>query len=235
MKTKTPLILFFCENKRQSIYEPIIKCLDHEVQFIEKLEELIIKCIETPPLVVMLDIHTCMLIGERSVAPLDNLRINLPILKCNINLDGEAIVTCQAIDKQMFLKDAINSIVSGDPSWNVPESPRRHIRLSIEARIKITKTNGKILQGNIQDVSCSGLCIITYGHLEKGEEIQLEIMDVQKSPILIKGKVVWTRHWEDNPRFPGGGIEIEEENVHKIIQSTLLKFESLDGYYRAIQ
>lgn len=235
MKTKTPLMFFFCEKKRQSVYGPIIKCLDYEVQFTEKLEDLIMKCIETPPLMVMLDIHTCMLIGERYVAPLNNLKVNWPILKCNINLDGEAIVTCQALDKQMFLKDAINSIVSGDTSWNISESPRRHIRLAVEARIIITKANGEILQGNIQDVSCSGLCIITYGHLEKGEKIQLEIRDIQKSHFIVKGKVVWQRNWEDSPRFPGGGIEIEEENIHKIIQSVLLKFESLDGYYKAIQ
>ena len=48
-----------------------------------------------------------------------------------------------------------------------------------------------------------------YENQELGTELQLEIHDLVEFPLLIEGKVVWRRSWDDGAMLPGMGVTFE--------------------------
>jgi len=108
---------------------------------------------------------------------------------------------------------------------------RKFVRLnaSVDVQYAVLENQSlrkkKVLSKNI---SAGGICIIAYEEIPLGTELALTIyFPNESSPILCKGKVVWSRPFqvgeEQKPQFDVGvGIEffdINEKDKSKIDQS----------------
>lgn len=160
--------------------------------------------------------------GVSETAPLYELGIDLPILRCNQSETGVWTAMCQAPFKRLPLSGALKEIAQLDPSWRHPKYLRRFVRVPLLSRLRFrSKGAGDWVRGNCSNASISGLFLMTLNTLPIGSEIEIELVDVGGSGGIVRGTVTWVHSWEDGPHLPGMGIDFDLESVSKEFRTFL--------------
>ncbi len=171
-------------------------------------------CVSNPPAAVMMDLASTLHAGVSETAPLYDLGIDLPILRCTGGNGQPWISMCQAPFKRMPLEQALVEIAGGDASWKHPVNLRRFVRVNQNARVWFRKTGDEEwLRANCQSMSVSGLFLLTLHPASIGSPIELRILDITLNEVFVRGLIVWIHHWEDGPHIPGCGVNFEPNTV----------------------
>ena len=91
--------------------------------------------VSDPPAAVLMDLASTLHAGVSETAPLYDLGVDLPILRCTGGAGAPWIGMCQAPFKRMPLREAIAEIDADDPSWKHPVNLRRYVRVNQNARV----------------------------------------------------------------------------------------------------
>lgn len=171
-------------------------------------------CVSDPPAAVLMDLASTLHAGVSETAPLYDLGIDLPILRCTGGNGQPWISMCQAPFKRLPLEQAIAEIAAGDPSWKHPVNLRRFVRVNQNARVWFRKSpEGDWIKANCQSMSVSGLFLLTLDPAPVGSDIELRILDTTPLEVKICGSVVWIHHWDDGPHIPGCGVNFDRDTV----------------------
>ena len=172
------------------------------------------QCVSDPPAAVLMDLASTLHAGVSETAPLYELGIDLPILRCTGGVAAPWVAMCQAPFKRVALDMAIAEIGSGDSSWKHPVNMRRFVRVNQNARVWFRRTDSEVTRrANCQSVSVSGLFLLTLDPEPIGTEIELRILDTTADEVVIRGSVVWVHKWEDGPHIPGCGLNFDPVTV----------------------
>ncbi len=172
------------------------------------------QCVSDPPLAVLMDLASTLHAGVSETAPLYDLGIDLPILRCTGGNGAPWVAMCQAPFKRVPLSQALLEIAAGEVSWKHPVNMRRFVRINQNARVWFRKKGtGEWKRANCQSMSVSGLFLLTLDPEPVGSEIELRILDTTEDEVLIKGSIVWNHKWEEGSHIPGSGVNFDHGTV----------------------
>ncbi|MBU0637615.1 MAG: PilZ domain-containing protein [Planctomycetes bacterium] len=205
--------LVLCLAERAARYEEVFAKLPHEFSFVADTLDLLVRCMERPPLAVLIDTTSSARIGASVINPLFELQTGWPLLRCTLRPDGTVTVLCTAPDRRGTLTEALDAIAADDPGWRPPWG-RRYLRGQVNCRVRMRACGEETWQpGNCLDLSTNGAFIITYHAPDVGQEMELEINDLLEEPVRVRGRVARVRRWEDGVDIPGMGVQLEMRSV----------------------
>ncbi|HNY30202.1 MAG TPA: PilZ domain-containing protein [Fibrobacteria bacterium] len=196
--------LVVCTDERKPLFEEALR--EFEFRQVTSVMGAVRDCVSHPAMAVLLDLASTLHAGVAETAPLYDLGIDLPILRCTGSQVDALVAMCQAPFKRMPLGDALGEIASGDPSWRNPASPRRFVRVRRNIRVQYRRSGTvEWLRANAQSISISGLFLLTLDPPPIGTDIDIRILDAGDH-MELSGSVVWVHHWEDGSHLPGCGV-----------------------------
>ena len=76
------------------------------------------------------------------------------------------------------------------------ENQRRHPRFHIDVEASVRTADGRKLLARTRDLSRSGICLVTTGPLESGEQLGIELVlllgpSSTSEPLPLRARVVW--------------------------------------------
>ena len=107
---------------------------------------------------------------------------------------------------------------------------RRHLRAEFPYTIHIYSEKGKPISTYTEDISTSGVRIVTQRHLDMSEPVDLKIY-VANDFLRCKGKIVWVKEKEspvlDGVKFYSAGIEFSDlaKDDMEIVERCVLELE----------
>lgn len=172
------------------------------------------ECVTDPPLALLMDLSSTLHSGVAETAPLYDLGIDLPILRCTGGGEGSWIAMCQAPFKRLPLAQALEEILGADPSWKHPTNMRRFVRVSCSVRARFSVPgSGSWIRANTQSMSVSGLFLVCQESLPVGTDVSVRIMDCTEEELPVSASVIWIHRWEDGPHLPGCGLNFDRSTV----------------------
>ncbi|MBK8803792.1 MAG: PilZ domain-containing protein [Fibrobacteres bacterium] len=209
--TRKRSFLVVCTDERRALFEEALQAYDFRQ--VTSVTAAVRDCVSHPALAVLLDLASTLHAGVAETAPLYELGIDLPILRCTGTKADAMVAMCQAPFKRVSLLDALGEIASGDPSWKNPANPRRYVRVKRNIRVQFRVNNTEHWhRGNAQSISISGLFLMTLDPPHIGSDVQIRILDLEE-PLELTGSAVWVHHWEDGRHLPGCGLSFDPEAI----------------------
>lgn len=211
-----------CSPDRADLYAPIAADSPLELRIVPSVSEAVRGCVCDPGRSVIIDMVTTLHAGVSETAPLYDLGIDLPILRCNQSESGAWTAMCQAPFKRVPLPLALQEIASLDSSWRHPKFTRRFVRVPLLARVKFrTFGSAEWSRGNCSNASISGVFLLTLETHSIGTELEVEILDSGEAVHRIQGMVTWFHAWEDGPHLPGMGVDFHLSSVNSAFRQFL--------------
>ena len=210
--TQRSFLLLSTEDRRPLFDEVLVA---RPVRSVTTVLEAVRQCVFDPPLAVLMDLSSTLHSGVAETAPLYDLGIDLPILRCTGGGESPWIAMCQAPFKRVPLAQAVEEIFRCDPSWKHPSNMRRFVRVSYNARVlfSVSGIGGAWKRANTQSMSVSGLFLLTQEAPAVGSDIAVRIMDCGEEEIPISASVIWVHRWEEGPHIPGCGLDFDRSTV----------------------
>ena len=207
-----PTFLLLASPERQPLFDEVLR--DVACHRISTVLEAVKQCVSDPPSAVLMDLASTLHAGVSETAPLYDLGIDLPILRCTGGGEVPWVAMCQAPFKRVPLEQALTEIASGDATWKHPVNMRRFLRVNQNARVWFRrKSVGEWRRGNCQSMSVSGLFLLTLDPEPVGTEVELRILDTTPEEVTVEGLVVWNHMWEDGSHIPGSGVNFDRSSV----------------------
>ncbi|HXP90532.1 MAG TPA: PilZ domain-containing protein [Fibrobacteria bacterium] len=204
--------LLLASEDRRLLYEEVLAGLP--VRAVATAFEAVKQCVSDPPLALLMDLATTLHAGVADTAPLYDLGIDLPILRCSGGEQGAFVAMCQAPFKREPLAIALDEIAHGDPTWKHPSNLRRYVRVSLGTRILFACAGTEDWKrGNAQSMSVSGLFVLSQETAAVGTDILLRILDCGDAEITVSASVAWVHRWEEGPHLPGFGLNFDPASV----------------------
>jgi hypothetical protein len=209
--TKRSLLLLSTEDRRP-LFDEVLA--DRPVRCVTSVFDAVRACVTDPPLAVLMDLSSTLHSGVAETAPLYDLGIDLPILRCTGGGEGPWIAMCQAPFKRVPLAQALDEIFLFDPSWKHPTNIRRFVRVSCAARARFSPRDGEEwTRANTQSMSVSGLFLVSQESPPVGTDLLVRVMDCGEQEIQVSASVVWVHRWEEGPHLPGCGLDFDRSTV----------------------
>lgn len=204
--------LLLASPERLTLFDEVLEAVScHRVSSVLAAVK---QCVSDPPLAVLMDLASTLHAGVSETAPLYDLGIDLPVLRCTGGNDSPWVAMCQAPFKRVALAQALVEISSGDGSWKHPVNMRKYVRVNQNARVWFRKRGGEEWRrANCQSMSVSGLFLLTLDPHPVGTEIELKILDTTVEEVQINGSVVWNHKWEEGSHIPGSGVNFDRSTV----------------------
>lgn len=203
--------LVVCTEERKALFEQALQ--GYDCRQVTSVMAAVRDCVAHPAMAVLLDLASTLHAGVAETAPLYDLGIDLPILRCTGTQADALVAMCQAPFKRVALLEALKEIASGDPTWKNPANPRRYVRVKRNIRVQFRITGADEWQrANAQSVSISGMFLMTIDPPPIGSDVQIRILDMD-TPLELNGAVVWVHHWEDGRHLPGCGLSFDPDTV----------------------
>lgn len=199
-----------CSPDRAHLYDPISASSPLELRIVPSVSDAVRGCVCDPGRAVIIDMVTTLHAGVSETAPLYELGIEIPILRCNQSELGAWTAMCQAPFKRVALPLALQEIAALDPSWRHPKFTRRFVRVPLLARVKFrTPDSSDWSRGNCSNASISGVFLLTLETHPIGTELEIQILDSGEEVHEINGMVTWFHDWNSGPHLPGMGIDFD--------------------------
>ena len=119
--------LLLSSEERSNLFDEVLA--GRTARIVHSVREAVRQCVSDPPLAVLIDLSSTLHSGVAETAPLYNLGIDLPILRCNGGGPAPWVAMCQAPFKRIPLAQAVEEIGHGDPGWKHPVNLRRFDRI----------------------------------------------------------------------------------------------------------
>ena len=208
---KRSLLLLSTEDRRP-LFDEVLA--DRPVRCVTSVFDAVRACVTDPPLAVLMDLSSTLHSGVAETAPLYDLGIDLPILRCTGGGQVPWIAMCQAPFKRMPLTQAMEEIFGSDPSWKHPVNMRRYVRVSCNARVLFSPRGAQEWKrSNAQSMSVSGLFLVSQECPPVGTDLSIRVMDCGEEEIQVSASVVWVHRWEEGPHLPGCGLDFDRSTV----------------------
>src|SRR5690606_15480380 len=116
-----------------------ITATGHRARLVHSVEALVAECVACPPAGILLDMHAMTRLGAMATAPLFELDVDWPILRCTLLPDGG--VNFMSVDPLRFgaLGEALDEIAAGNPAWRRTDRFRKSLRLNVACRLLIRR------------------------------------------------------------------------------------------------
>jgi len=204
--------LLLSTEDRRPLFDEVLA--DRPVRRVASVFDAVRECVTDPPLAVLMDLSSTLHSGVAETAPLYDLGIDMPVLRCTGGGVGPWIAMCQAPFKRLTLAQALDEILGSDPSWKHPTNMRRFVRVSSGARVLFAHPDsGNWIRANTQSMSVSGLFLVCQESLPVGTDVSVRIMDCGEEEIPTSASVIWVHRWEDGPHLPGCGLDFDRSTV----------------------
>ena len=185
-----------------------------QVRSASSVQEAVRQCVVDPPLAVLIDLASTLHAGVAETAPLYDLGIDMPILRCTGGGDAPWTAMCQAPFRRMVLSQAAAEIAKGDPSWSHPVHLRKFVRVSRNVRVLFRPAGSEPWRrGNTQSLSVSGFFLMTQEPSPVGSDVELRLLDCGEGEISCNAVVAWIHHWEEGTHIPGVGLDLDRSTV----------------------
>ena len=212
--------LLLSTPERQGLFDEVLE--GRAARIVHSVREVVRQCVCDPPLAVLIDLSSTLHSGVAETAPLYNLGIDLPILRCTGGgPQNPWIAMCQAPFKRLPLSQAVEEIGAGEISWKHPVNLRRYVRVAHNARILFSSEDGLWRKGNAQSMSVSGLFLLTQDAPAVGTDIRLRILDCGEGELSLKATTDWVHKWDEGPHLPGCGLNFDRATVDDALSSFL--------------
>lgn len=218
----TDYFAFLCLREKQSRYHEQLRLSPLPIRFTSDVGSLLRHCLENPPRAMLLDVCTCARLGARAVAPLFELRVAWPVLRSNVLANGAANVMCTTPQCSAPLLQALAEIAADSPRWQHPRHRRRHLRINVNCRVRVREKASRTWEmGNTLDVSSGGAFVVCYQSPRCGTRVEVELHDLNESPIHLEGKVAWSRGWEDSSNLPGMALDFNDRGASQTFRDAI--------------
>jgi hypothetical protein len=209
--TKRSFLLLSTEDRRP-LFDEVLA--DRPVRRVTSVFDAVRECVTDPPLAVLMDLSSTLHSGVAETAPLYDLGIDLPVLRCTGGGHGPWIAMCQAPFKRVPLAQALEEILGSDPSWKHPTNMRRYVRVSCNVRVLFALPGSRDwIRANTQSMSVSGLFLVCQETLPVGTDVSVRILDCGEEEIPVSASVIWVHRWEEGPHLPGCGLDFDRSTV----------------------
>lgn len=218
--------ILLCSDKRQQAYSEAISKAPHPIEVVSSPEQALQACIRNPPLAVIIDMMTSMRMGttDTSLLALYSLELSWPVLQATAKKNEPVMLVSTSPKIRAPLSEGLAAIAANSPQWNRRKSNRRFIRQQVQCRTRIRPHNAADwLEGTIVEMSTGGCFVVTFSPLPAKTKVVVEILDLDHSPIVTNGSVVWIRDWADSVKLPGMGLQFEFQSVPPQLADALAK------------
>ena len=158
---------------------------------------------------------------------LTNLNLGWPIVRCRARPDGILMLVSTSPINRGPIEEALPKLLERDPNWVNVNNLRMDMRVPVEVRGRCRVGDGEWELGNVLNLGTGG-CFHCYANISVDTMVEIELRDLDREPLLFKGRVSWTSLWEFSPRLPGFGVQFERSGdtdklVEYIVRSPRLK------------
>lgn len=216
-----PQVHLMCTPGREAPYLELAASPGFEVRLAPSSIDAFKDVVSDPGKALLVDMPSALHAGVSETGRLFDLGIDMPILRCTQAEDGSWTAMCQAPFKRMPLPQALREIAEGGGSWKHPKFVRRYVRVPLQTRARFRRSGETAwMEGNIVNASAGGVFLLSMQVLDVGTQLDLELLDVATG-ISMAGLVAWVHRWEDGPRLPGMGVQLESGSVTPLFRKAL--------------
>lgn len=202
-----------CTPGREAPYLELAASLGFELRLSENSIEAFKEVVANPGKALLVDMPSALHAGVSETGRLFDLGIDMPILRCTQAEDGSWTAMCQAPFKRMPLPAALKEIAEGGGSWKHPKFVRRYVRIPFLTRARFRKVGeSDWVDGNVVNACAGGLFLLTMQVQDVGHHLELELLDVGEG-VAMSGQVAWRYCWQDGPRLPGMGVQLDDGSI----------------------
>ena len=222
-----------CPPELRERYAEVFRAAELDVAIYATIEQVLAACVESPPAAMLIDMCAMTRLGVMVTAPLLELKMDWPIMRCAVLPDGTANIMCLEPPRFGSMQEALGEIAAGEACWRRPQRRRVHLRLDLNCRVRLRVSGEEHWRlGNTTDLSGGGAFVITYEPPEPDAAVHLEILDLAETPLALSARVVWRRAWEPGLDLPGVALEFVAESVSPEFKRALARPEHMARLFR---
>ncbi len=186
--------------------------LPHKFEYVEHWHDVLHGAIRETPLAVLVEDN--LIVGDPELGFLFQLSTTWPVLRFKIGPDGRGELISGSGRKRGELSTSLAEVAAGDASWLPANGIRTELRVALVARARYrTAESEHWYNANTLDIGARGVFVVSYEPPAPNTEVEVEVMDLDDGEIAIRGKVLWTRNWQDGAQLPGAGIRLEPSRL----------------------
>ena len=221
-------IIVLSLSERVAPYQEALASFDLEVEYIDKVMDVFRSCVRRPPGALIVDMVSASALESSALVNLTNLNLGWPIVRCRARPDGILMLVSTSPINRGPIAEALPKLLERDPNWVNVNNVRMDMRVPVEARGRCRIGDGEWELGNVLNLGTGGCFFHCYANVSVDTEVEVELRDLDKEPLVFKGRVSWTSLWEFSPRLPGFGVQFHrspdtDKLVDYIVRSPRLK------------
>lgn len=221
-------IIVLSLSERAAPYKEALASFDHEVEYVDQVMDVFRSCVRQPPGALIVDMVSASALESSALVNLTNLNLGWPIVRCRARPDGVLMLVSTSPINRGAINEALPKILERDPNWVNVNNVRMDLRVPVEARGRCRIGDGEWQLGNVLNLGTGGCFFHCYSTVSVDTDIEIELRDLGRDPLVFKGRVSWTSLWDFSPRLPGFGVQFErspdsDKLVDYIVKSPRLK------------
>lgn len=224
LQDDTAYFVLICSTRRRRAYQEVLDESQQPIVVVDTPEEALRQVVRRPPIAVIVDMITGMRAGasNTSLLVLYNLELAWPVVRGTTKQNEPVSIVATSPQRTAPFVEALDSMVKGISEWTAPAAPRRYIRQAIQCRARVLLEGEKDWhRGTILEISAGGCYMVTYDTIARDTQLEIEVRDIGDTYAHLKGRVVWSRNWEESTQLPGVGIAFDEATVPEALKDFL--------------
>ena len=221
-------IIVLSLSDRVAPYQEALASFELEVEYLDNVMEVFRSCVRRPPGALIVDMVSASVLESSALVNLTNLNLGWPIVRCRARPDGILMLVSTSPINRGAIGEALPKLLERDANWVNVNNVRMDLRVPVEARGRCRIGDGEWVLGNVLNLGTGGCFFHCYATVSVDSEIEVELRDLGREPLVFSGRVSWTSLWEFSPRLPGFGVKFArspetDKLVEYIVKSPRLK------------
>ena len=221
-------IIVLSLSDRVAPYQEALASFELEVEYLDNVMEVFRSCVRRPPGALIVDMVSASALESSALVNLTNLNLGWPIVRCRARPDGILMLVSTSPINRGAIGEALPKLLERDANWVNVNNVRMDLRVPVEVRGRCRIGDGEWVLGNVLNLGTGGCFFHCYATVSVDSEIEVELRDLGRDPLVFTGRVSWTSLWEFSPRLPGFGVKFvrppeTDKLVEYIVKSPRLK------------
>ncbi len=207
--------VILCAGEREALY--LNHKTTHRLRVAHNVEEAFAEVMRLSPHGLIVDMLSATRAPPEAIRALHQLNLTWPVLRATVHSATHIEISATMPDRRGAFPACLDDIAQ----WKNPAFQRDVLRLPLRCRARFRVDDAPWQRSTCLDISPSGCFIHAFDFPPIGAHIDIDLRDIKEDPLALLGQVVWSRGWNESPRLPGIGVQLDPSAGFDVLKGAL--------------